>query len=186
MYYRVYRRDGRYIRDVEKEEVDTLEPYEYIKGVVCIALQYNAGGGIDILLERRTPDMVGGGLLNLFSGHVDGGESNSEAMKRELSEELLKGYVIPANISLPSTMLCAHEFAQRKTERNWLIEVYVWLVPPNAPIREQGVECMSLAEFAMFIRNKPEEFIFSECAEIMNLIAKLNMLFALFPNERHI
>lgn len=83
-YYRVYDRDGNFKRIIEKEKESQLGDDEWLKGVTCFVI--NEKG--EVLIEKRVDKGITPGQLDLCSGHVDGNEIPTQAMIRELKEEL--------------------------------------------------------------------------------------------------
>lgn len=84
MQYRVYDRNGDLKRKIEKKHELEIGKDEWLKGVTCFVL--NEKG--EVLIEKRANRGLTPGKLDLCSGHVDGDETTTQAMIRELKEEL--------------------------------------------------------------------------------------------------
>lgn len=84
MKYRVYDRNGNFKRTIEKKQELGLSNDEWLKGVTCFVLNENG----EVLIEKRANKGLTPGQLDLCSGHVDGDETPTQSMIRELGEEL--------------------------------------------------------------------------------------------------
>ena len=82
--YRVYDKDGKLKRIIEKAEEKTLTENEWLKGVTCFVI--NEKG--EALIEVRANKGLTPGKKDLCSGHLDDRETETQAMIRELREEL--------------------------------------------------------------------------------------------------
>ncbi len=83
-YYRVYDKNGVLKRKIEKAEEKTLTENEWLKGVTCFVI--NEKG--EVLIEVRANKGLTPGKQDLCSGHLDDKETETQAMVRELREEL--------------------------------------------------------------------------------------------------
>lgn len=84
MKYNVYDKNGNLKRRIEKEEEKSINEDEWLRGVTCFVI--NEKG--EVLIEKRVNKGLTPGKLDLCSGHVDGEETQTQAMIRELGEEL--------------------------------------------------------------------------------------------------
>lgn len=82
--YRVYDRDGNLKKIILQSEEKNIEDNEWLRGVSCFVINENN----EILVERRVNRGLTPGKLDLCSGHIDGSETPTQAMIRELKEEL--------------------------------------------------------------------------------------------------
>lgn len=84
MKYNVYNKDGKIIDKVNKKDEMNLNSDTWLKAVTCFVL--NEKG--EVLIEKRVNKGINPGQLDLCSGHVDINETQTQAMIRELGEEL--------------------------------------------------------------------------------------------------
>ena len=84
MLYNVYDKDGKLIRKIDKKQELSINENEWLKGVTCFVI--NEKG--EALIEKRVNKGLTPGKLDLCSGHIDGDETQTQAMIRELGEEL--------------------------------------------------------------------------------------------------
>ena len=82
--YKVYDENRQFKRIIEKEEERTLGENDWLKGVTCFVI--NEKG--EVLVEARANKGLTPGKHDLCSGHLDNGETETQAMIRELREEL--------------------------------------------------------------------------------------------------
>ena len=82
--YRVYDKDGNYKRTIDKTEEKNLDESDWLKGVTCFVI--NEKG--EVLIEVRANKGLTPGKNDLCSGHLDNDETETQAMIRELKEEL--------------------------------------------------------------------------------------------------
>ena len=82
--YKVYDENGEFKRIIEKAEEKTLTENEWLKGVTCFVI--NEKG--EALIEVRANKGLTPGKKDLCSGHLDNKETETQAMVRELREEL--------------------------------------------------------------------------------------------------
>lgn len=82
--YKVYDSTGKFTRMIEKIEEKTLSQDEWLKGVSCFVI--NEKG--EVLIEVRANKGLTPGKKDLCSGHLDNNETETQAMVRELKEEL--------------------------------------------------------------------------------------------------
>ncbi len=82
--YKVYDKDGNYKKTIEKAEEKTLDETDWLNGVTCFVI--NEKG--EVLIEVRANKGLTPGKNDLCSGHLDNDETETQAMIRELKEEL--------------------------------------------------------------------------------------------------
>ena len=82
--YKVYDENGNFKRTIEKAEEKVLKEEEWLKGVTCFVI--NEKG--EALIEVRANKGLTPGKKDLCSGHLDNNETETQAMIRELREEL--------------------------------------------------------------------------------------------------
>ena len=81
--YRVYDKDGKYKRTIDKTDEKNLDESDWLKGVTCFVI--NEKG--EVLIEVRANKGLTPGKNDLCSGHLDNDETETQAMVRELKEE---------------------------------------------------------------------------------------------------
>ena len=82
--YKVYDKEGKLRKLIDKNKEKQLNDDEWLNGVTCFVI--NEKG--EALIEKRVNKGLTPGKLDLCSGHVDGEETQTQAMIRELKEEL--------------------------------------------------------------------------------------------------
>ncbi len=82
--YKVYDKSGKLKKLINKNREKELNEKEWLNGVTCFVI--NEKG--EALIEKRVNKGLTPGKLDLCSGHVDGEETQTQAMIRELKEEL--------------------------------------------------------------------------------------------------
>ena len=84
MKYNVYNENGKIIDEVNKKDEMNLSSNTWLKAVTCFVLNERD----EVLIEKRVNKGINPGQLDLCSGHVDINETQTQAMIRELGEEL--------------------------------------------------------------------------------------------------
>lgn len=82
--YKVYDEKGDFKRIIDKTQEKKLTEKEWLKGVTCFVI--NEKG--EVLIEVRANKGLTPGKKDLCSGHLDNNETETQAMVRELKEEL--------------------------------------------------------------------------------------------------
>ena len=82
--YKVYDKNGKLKQLIDKKKEKELNEDDWLNGVTCFVI--NEKG--EALIEKRVNKGLTPGKLDLCSGHVDGEETQTQAMIRELKEEL--------------------------------------------------------------------------------------------------
>lgn len=83
-YYKVYDKSQKIKRIVATTQEKQLTEEEWLEGVSCFVI--NEKG--EVLIEKRVNKGLTPGKLDLCSGHIDNEETQTQAMIRELKEEL--------------------------------------------------------------------------------------------------
>lgn len=120
--YKVYNAKGEYIKEILSNEELSLKENEWLKGVTCFIINKNG----EILMEKRTNKGLTPGKIDLCSGHVDGNEIYTQAMIRELYEEL--GINIGQSMNIMSVDNLDLKFAQGTNRKNFFVQVYCLFV----------------------------------------------------------
>ncbi len=82
--YKVYDKNGNYKKTIDKSDENTLNDSDWLNGVTCFVI--NEKG--EVLIEVRANKGLTPGKNDLCSGHLDNEETETQAMVRELREEL--------------------------------------------------------------------------------------------------
>ncbi len=82
--YRVYDQTGKLKRIIDKKRESEVTEQEWLGGVTCFVINESN----EVLIEKRVNKGLTPGKLDLCSGHIDGEETETQAMIRELREEL--------------------------------------------------------------------------------------------------
>lgn len=118
--YRVYDRNGNFKRTIEKKQELELNDDEWLKGVTCFVLNENG----EVLIEKRINKGLTPGQLDLCSGHVDGDETPTQTMIRELGEELKIGFEETMNVIKLTQDGIPFEFENSGRTLRFLITAY--------------------------------------------------------------
>lgn len=120
MQYRVYDKNGDLKRIIEKRQESKLDSDEWLKGVTCFVLNENG----EVLIEKRANKGLTPGQLDLCSGHLDGDETPTQAMIRELGEELGIGIEEAMNVIKLTQDGIPFEFENSGRTLRFLITAY--------------------------------------------------------------
>ena len=118
--YRVYDRNGNFKRTIEKKQELELNNDEWLKGVTCFVLNENW----EVLIEKRVNKGLTPGQLDLCSGHLDEDETPTQAMIRELGEELGIGIEEAMNVIKLTQDGIPFEFENSGRTLRFLITAY--------------------------------------------------------------
>lgn len=118
-FYKVYSKDGEYIRDIRKDEEKTLTD-EFLHGVTCFVVNERN----EVLMEIRANTELTPGKIDLVSGHVNGRELALQAMMRELQEEVGITNIEPKDLFNVSRLAKALGFESKGKIRNFFIDFY--------------------------------------------------------------
>lgn len=83
-YYKVYDKSKKIKRIIATTQEKQLTEEEWLEGVSCFVINENG----EVLIEKRVNKGLTPGKLDLCSGHIDNEETQTQAMIRELKEEL--------------------------------------------------------------------------------------------------
>lgn len=140
--YNVYDENGKIIDEINKKDEMNLDSDIWLKAVTCFVL--NEKG--EALIEKRVNKGINPGQLDLCSGHVEVNETQTQAMIRELEEELGIGLEEAMNVVMVSqeefklqiessgkllnfltTMYCLKRNSSKVNIQKEEIEKIVWL-----------------------------------------------------------
>lgn len=119
-YYKMYDINGNLKGTIEKSKEKSLKDNMWLKGVSCFVLNQDN----KVLIEKRANKGLTPGKLDLCSGHIDSGEVPTQAMIRELKEEL--GIELEESMDViklteqPSPLV----FESSGKKKNFLIDFY--------------------------------------------------------------
>ncbi len=118
-YYKIYDKTGKYIGTINKNDEKKLTD-EFLHGVTCFVI--NEKG--EILMEVRANTELTPGKKDLVSGHVDGNEISTQAMIRELKEEVGIRNVDSTQVVKINECSKPLGFESRGKIRNFFIDFY--------------------------------------------------------------
>lgn len=119
-YYKMYDINGNLKGTIEKSKEKSLKDNMWLKGVSCFVLNQDN----KVLIEKRANKGLTPGKLDLCSGHIDSDEVPTQAMIRELKEEL--GIELEESMDViklteqPSPLV----FESSGKKKNFLIDFY--------------------------------------------------------------
>ena len=137
-YYKVYDKNGKYIRDIKIEDEKKLEN-EYLYGVTCFVINENN----QVLMEERANTELTPGKIDLVSGHVNGKETGIEAILRELREEVGIYNVEYNEIGKLNELSKPLGFESKGKIRNFLIDFYCVFIDSKQVTKIQKEEVNS-------------------------------------------
>ena len=118
--YRVYDENREFKRAIEKAEEKKLTEDEWLKGVTCFVI--NEKG--EVLIEVRANKGLTPGKKDLCSGHLDNKETETQAMVRELKEELGIGLEEAMNVIKITPQGVPLGFESKGKIKNFFITFY--------------------------------------------------------------
>ncbi len=118
--YNIYNINGELIGTIPKEQEGRLSVEEWLKGVSCFVINEDN----EILIEKRADKGLTPGKLDLCSGHIDGNELATQAMIRELDEELGIGIEKSLNVKRVTEKECPLNFESNGKIKNFFISFY--------------------------------------------------------------
>lgn len=133
--YRVYDKNGDLRKIIDKKHEKKLEQNEWLKGVTCFILNDKA----EVLVEKRANTELTPGQLDLCSGHLDNDETPTQAMIRELREELGIELEEAINVMKITPKEIPFEFNNNERTLRFLINVFC-LKSKNIEIKQQEEE----------------------------------------------
>lgn len=119
-YYKVYDRENKLKRIIEIKKEKQLTEEDWLEGVSCFVI--NEKG--EVLIEKRVGKGLTPGKLDLCSGHVDNEETQTQAMIRELKEELGIEFDEAINVIKLNEHAADLGFMSSNKKRNFFITFY--------------------------------------------------------------
>ena len=120
VYYKMYDINGNLKGKIEKSKEKDIQNNMWLRGVSCFVINENN----QVLIEKRTNKGLTPGKLDLCSGHIDDDEVPTQAIIRELREEL--GIPLEESINVvklterPEALI----FESSGKNKNFLIDFY--------------------------------------------------------------
>lgn len=120
VYYKMYDINGNLKGKIEKSKEKDVQDNMWLRGVSCFVLNQDN----KVLIEKRANKGLTPGKLDLCSGHVDSDEVPTQAIIRELKEEL--GIELDESMDVikltenPSPLV----FGSSEKKKNFLIDFY--------------------------------------------------------------
>lgn len=120
MLYNVYDKQGKLTRKIDKKQELSINENEWLKGVTCFVI--NEKG--EVLIEVRANKGLTPGKNDLCSGHLDNDETETQAMIRELKEELGIDLGESMNVVKVTNQGVPLGFESSKKTKNFFITFY--------------------------------------------------------------
>ena len=118
--YKVYDKSGKLKQLIDKKREMELNEDSWLNGVTCFVI--NEKG--EVLIEKRVNQGLTPGKLDLCSGHVDGEETETQAMIRELKEELGISLEEAINVIKINSKAVPLQFESLGKSKNFFITFY--------------------------------------------------------------
>lgn len=118
-YYKVYDKNGKFLRTIDKSQEKSLTD-EFLHGVTCFVI--NEKG--EVLMEVRANTELTPGKVDLVSGHVDGEETPTQTVIRELNEEVGIKNIDSSQIRRVSELAKPLGFESKGKIRRFFIDFY--------------------------------------------------------------
>lgn len=123
-FYKVYDKNGKFLRIIDREDEKSLTE-EYLHGVTCFVVRKNdETGKWEVLMEIRANTELTPGKKDLVSGHIDGNETPTQAVIRELGEEVGIKNVDASQVVKLTDLAKPLGFASRGKIRRFFIDFY--------------------------------------------------------------
>lgn len=136
-YYKVYDKSKQLKKIIATNREKDLTEEEWLEGVSCFVI--NEKG--EVLIEKRVNKGLTPGKLDLCSGHIDNEETQTQAMIRELKEELGIDVQEAMNVIKLDENAVPLEFASSNKKRNFFITFYcLKRATSNVKIQEEEIE----------------------------------------------
>lgn len=116
-YYKVYDEKGQYLENIDCCDENNITS-QYLKGVTCFVINQQG----EVLLEKRVNKGLTPGKIDLVSGHLDGEEVGTQAIVRELKEEV--GIELEESINTRKVGTLPLKFNSNGKNRNFFIDFY--------------------------------------------------------------
>lgn len=158
VYYKTYDQNGNLKGNILKSEEKQIDEDTWLKGVSCFVLNENG----EVLIEKRKNKGLTPGKLDLCSGHIDLEETPTQAMIRELREELGIQLEESINVIKLTQNGCPLKFDSSENKRNFFITFYcLKRNKSNVEIQEEEVDkvfWIPIEECFELIRSKSTKF----------------------------
>ena len=115
--YKVYDKDKNYLGNINAKDEKKLTD-EYLCGVTCFVINEHN----QVLMEVRANTELTPGKVDLVSGHVNGSETCTQAMIRELNEEVGITNIDGGNLKKVSKLPKSLGFESNGKIRNFFID----------------------------------------------------------------
>lgn len=119
-YYKVYDKSRQLRRIIATNQEKQLTEEEWLEGVSCFVV--NEKG--EVLIEKRVGKGLTPNKLDLCSGHIDNEETQTQAMIRELKEELGIEIEESMNVIKLDSNAAPLRFLSSNKKRNFFITFY--------------------------------------------------------------
>lgn len=117
--YKVYDKDKNYLGNINAKDEKKLTD-EYLCGVTCFVINEHN----QVLMEVRANTELTPGKVDLVSGHVNGSETCTQAMIRELNEEVGITNIDGGNLKKVNGLPKSLGFESNGKIRNFFIDFY--------------------------------------------------------------
>ena len=136
-FYKVYDKEKKFKKIIITNEEHQLTEEDWLDGVSCFVI--NEKG--EVLIEKRVNKGLTPGKLDLCSGHVDNEETQTQAMIRELKEELGIDLEEAMNVVKISEHPAELGFLSSNKKRNFFITFYcLKRASSEVEIQEEEIE----------------------------------------------
>lgn len=139
-FFKVYDKYGKLKGIIEQSKEKNVTEDDWLRGVSCFVINEKR----EILIEKRVNKGLTPGKIDLCSGHIDNNETPTQAMIRELKEELGIGLDISINVNKITTNSVPLVMKSSGKTRNFLIDFYcLKTMNPKIVIQKSEVENIS-------------------------------------------
>lgn len=121
--YKVYDKDKNYLGNINAKDEKKLTD-EYLCGVTCFVINEDN----QVLMEVRANTELTPGKVDLVSGHVNGSETCTQAMIRELNEEVGITNIDGGNLKKINKLPKSLGFESNGKIRNFFIDFYCFKI----------------------------------------------------------
>lgn len=122
--YKVYDKNGKLKQIIDKSQEKNLNENDWLNGVTCFVINENN----EVLIEKRVNKGLTPGKLDLCSGHINGDETETQAMIRELREELGIELEEAINVAKITSKPIPLEFKSAEKTKKFFITFYCLLM----------------------------------------------------------
>lgn len=140
--YWVYDKSGNLTRIIEAtSEKEAISEVDWLKGVSCFVINENG----EVLIEKRVGKGLTPGEFDLCSGHIDNKETPTQAMIRELQEELSIPFEKAIELSaISKDNSIPLKFKNHDGNRNFFIYFFCLKLSANTKIEFQKEEIVDI------------------------------------------